>query len=81
MLSQTRAERQMQAAIGSKIKKRCHVSVNRGAKEILPFARIIFENSVDMAADLAKWLDLDEAMIEYLAGNKRQTKAILKKLS
>jgi len=81
MLSQTRAERQMKAAIGLKIKRRCHVSVNRGAKEILPFVRIIFENSVNMAADLAKSLDLDEAMIEYLSGTKRQTKAILKKLS
>jgi replication factor C large subunit len=80
-LSQTRAERQMQAAIGLKIKKHCHVSVKRGAKEILPFTRIIFESDVDMAAGLAKWLDLDEGMIEYLSGNKRQTKAILKKMS
>ncbi len=79
-LSQTRAERQMQAAIGLKIKKRCHVSANRGAREILPFTRIIFESDVNMAADLAKWLDLDEGMIEYLSGNKRQTKAILKKM-
>jgi len=31
-----------------------------------------------MAAGLTKWLDLDETMIEYLAGTKRQTKSILK---
>lgn len=80
-LSQTRAERQMQAAIGLKIKRRCHVSARRGAKEILPYMRIIFESNANMAAGLVKWLDLDEAMIEYMAGNKRQTKAILKKLS
>jgi len=81
MLSKTRAERQMQTAIGLKIKKRCHISANRATKEILPYLRIIFENNAEMAADLTKWLDLDEAMIEYLAGIKRQTKAIIKNLS
>jgi len=34
-----------------------------------------------MAAGLTKWLDLDEAIIEYLAGTKKQTKAIMKNLS
>jgi hypothetical protein len=34
-----------------------------------------------MATGLAKWLDLDEAMIEYLAGTKKQTKAIMKNLA
>jgi len=77
MLSKTRSERQMQAQIGLKIKKRCHISANRARKEILPYLRIIFENNAEMARGLTKWLDLDEAMIEYLAGGKRQTKAII----
>jgi replication factor C large subunit len=77
-LSQTRAERQMQKEIGFKIKKRCHISANRAKKEILPYLRIIFENNAEMAAGLVKYLDLDETVIEYLAGGKRQTKAILK---
>jgi len=77
-LSQTRAERQMQSAIGFKIKRRCHISANGGKKEILPYLRIIFESNAEMAAGLMKWLDLDEGMIEYLAGTKRQLKAILK---
>lgn len=68
----------MQAAIGSKIKKKCHVSVRRAVKEILPYLHIIFENNPQMAAGLTKWLDLDEGMIESLAGGKKQTKAILK---
>jgi len=78
LLSQTRAERQMQAEISLKIKRRCHISANRAAKEILPYLRIIFENDAKMATGLVKWLDLDEGMIEYLAGAKRQVKAILK---
>jgi hypothetical protein len=77
-LSQTRAERQMQAAIGLKIKKRCHISANRAKKEILPYLRIVFENDAKMAVGLVKWFDLDEAMTGYLAGTKKQTKAILK---
>jgi len=81
VLSRTRAERQLQAQIGLKIKKRCHISANRATKEILPYLRIIFENNAEMAADLTKWLDLDETMIEYLAGTKRQVKAIMKNLS
>jgi replication factor C large subunit len=80
-LSQTRAERQMQSAIGFKIKKRCHISAKKATKEILPYLHIIFESNVEMATGLTKWLDLDEAMIEYLAGGKRQTKAIIKNLS
>jgi hypothetical protein len=68
----------MKREIGSKVKRRCHISANRAGKEILPYLRIIFENNAEMAAGLTKWLDLDEAMIEYLAGGKRQTKAILK---
>lgn len=81
MLSKTRAERQMQSAIGSKIKKRCHISATRAKKEILPYVRIIFEDNAQNAAQMAKWLDLDEAMIEYLAASKKQTKAITKNLS
>jgi len=34
-----------------------------------------------MTAGLTKWLDLDEAMMEYLAGGKKQTKTIIKNLS
>jgi len=68
----------MQGQLGLKIKRRCHISAKRATKEILPYLRIIFENDVKMAAGLVKWFDLDEAMIEYLAGTKKQTKAILK---
>jgi len=78
MLSKTRSERQMQREIGLKIKRRCHISARGATKEILPYLRIIFEEDAEMAAGLVKWLDLDEAMIEYLAGTKKQAKAVLK---
>jgi len=81
MLSRTRSERQMRGEIGLKIKKRCHISANRATKEILPYLRIIFESNTEVAAGLTRWLDLDEAMIEYLAGTKKQTRAIIKNLT
>jgi replication factor C large subunit len=80
-LSRTKGERKLQSAIGVKIRRKCHISSKRAVKEILPYARIIFESNSEMAAGIAKWLDLDETMIEYLAGNKKQTKAIIAKQS
>ena len=56
------------------------MSATRSVKEILPYLKIIFENNPEMAAGLSKWLDLDENMIEYLAGNKKQTKTIVAKI-
>jgi len=76
-LSRTKAERELQSAIGMKIRRKCHVSSMRAVKEVLPYVRIIFESNPEMAAGIAKWLDLDETMIDYLAGNKKQTKAII----
>jgi replication factor C large subunit len=80
MLSRTKGERALQFSIGMKIWKRCHISATRSSKEVLPYLKIIFENNPEMAAGLSSWLDLDEDMIEYLAGNKKQTKTILAKL-
>ena len=80
MLSRTKGERALQFNIGMKIWKRCHISATRSSKEVIPYLKIIFENNPEMAAGLSSWLDLDEDMIEYLAGNKKQTKTILAKL-
>jgi replication factor C large subunit len=81
MLSRSKAERAMQLSIGHKIKRRSHISANRASKEILPFLKIIFENNADMAAGLAKWLDLDAEMVEHLAGSKEKAENIVKLLS
>jgi replication factor C large subunit len=78
MLSRSKAERAMQLNIGYKIKRKCHISANRASKEVLPYLKIIFKNNADMAAGLAKWLDLDSEMIEYLAGSKEKAEALSK---
>jgi replication factor C large subunit len=81
LLSRTKGERALQTSIGMKIRKRCHISAMRSSKEVMPYLKIIFENNPEMAAGLSNWLDLDEDMIEYLAGNKKQTKTIIAKLA
>ncbi|NWG10612.1 replication factor C large subunit [Candidatus Bathyarchaeota archaeon] len=81
MLSRSKAERATQLNIGHKIKRKCHISAYRASKEILPYLKIIFKNNVDMAVGIAKWLDLDPEMIEYMTENKEKTEAIVKQLS
>ena len=81
MLSKSKEERAMQLEIGRKIKRRCHISATRASKEVLPYLRIIFKNNMEMAAGLAKWLDLSPEMIEYLAENREKAEAINKLLS
>jgi replication factor C large subunit len=81
MLSRSKAERAVQLNIGFKIKRRCHVSANRASKEILPYLKIIFTNNPKMAAGIAKWLDLNDEMVEYLAESKKSTEAITKMLT
>ena len=70
-LSRSKSERAMQLNIGYKIKRKCHISAVRASKEFLPYLRIIFQNNAAMAAGIAKWLDLDVEMVEYLAGSEK----------
>ncbi len=81
MLSRSKAERAMKLNIGFKIKRKCHISAVRAAKEVIPYLRIIFKNDMEMAAGLAKWLDLDQEMVEYLVGSEEKAEAITKLLS
>jgi len=78
MLSRSKAERAMRLSIGAKIKRKNHISAVRASKEIVPYLKIIFKNNEDMAAGLAKWLDLDEEMVEYLGGSEEKAIAIIK---
>ncbi|MEM4703533.1 MAG: replication factor C large subunit [Candidatus Bathyarchaeia archaeon] len=80
MLSKSRAERATALSIGHKIKRRCHVSAFRASKEIVPYIKIIFKNNVEMAAGLAKWLDLDAEMILHLAESEEKAEEITKLL-
>jgi replication factor C large subunit len=76
MLSRSKAERAMQSRIGFKIRRKCHISAARAPKEVLPYLKIIFKNNVQMAAGIAKWLDLDAEMVEYIVGNKAKAGTI-----
>jgi replication factor C large subunit len=78
MLSRSKAERAVQLRIGVKIKRRCHMSAVRASKDVLPYLKIIFKNNAEMTAGLAKWLDLDQEMVEYIAGNEEKTKEIVR---
>ncbi|MBS7608803.1 MAG: replication factor C large subunit [Candidatus Bathyarchaeia archaeon] len=79
-LSKSKEERSIQLEIGKKIKRKCHISATRASKEILPYLRIIFKNNVEMAAGIAKWLDLTPEMVEYVAESKEKAAAINKLL-
>ena len=81
MLSRSKAKRVMRKKIGLKIRRKCHISANRASNEVLPYLRIIFKNNVPMAARIAKWLDLDAEMVEYIAESKPKTGKITKFLS
>jgi len=81
MLSRSKAERAMQLSIGFKIRRKCHISAARASKEVLPYLKIIFKNNADMAAGIAKWLDLDAGMVEYLVGSKEKAETIVALLS
>ncbi len=76
MLSRSKAERAMQLSIGKKIRRRCHVSAVRGSKDILPYLEVIFRHDAEMGAGLSKWLDLDEEMVQYVAGTETKARAI-----
>jgi replication factor C large subunit len=76
MLSRSKAERAMQSRIGFKIRRKCHISAARASKEVLPYLKIIFKNNTNMAAGIAKWLNLDADMVAYLVGNKEKAKTI-----
>ncbi|MCS7096272.1 MAG: replication factor C large subunit [Nitrososphaerota archaeon] len=75
-LSKSKEERVMQMEIGRKIRRKCHISAARAAKEVLPYLRIIFKNNAKMAAGIAKWLDLTPEMIYYIAEDEAKTEEI-----
>jgi len=79
-LSRSRADRAMRLSIGQKIKRRNHISAFRASKEVVPYLRIIFKNNEEMAAGIARWLDLNSEMVAYLVGSEEKAESILKQL-
>lgn len=80
-LSRSKAERALQLDVGAKIKPKFHMSAKRSLTEVLPFIRLIFKSNPQKAADIARWLDLNEEMITYLAGTEEKAKAIISLLA
>ncbi len=78
MLSRSKAERAMRLRIGTKIKRKNHISAMRASREFIPYLKIIFRNNVNMGAGLARWLDLDSEMVAYLAGDEEKAEAIIR---
>jgi replication factor C large subunit len=78
MLSRSRAERAMKMSIGAKVKHKNHISAKRASKEVIPFLKIMFNNNAEIAAGMAKWLDLSQEMVEYLVDNEEKAEAIVK---
>lgn len=81
MLSRSRFERAAKLSIGQKVKRKCHISARRATREFIPYLRIIFKNNSEMAAGIAKWLDLDVEMIGNLVEDKNKAEAIAKLLT
>lgn len=77
LLSRTRRLRSLRARIGAKIGAKSHISSIRALKHYLPYVRFIFENSEQEAARMAKWLELDEEAVGYLAGDEKKSTRIL----
>jgi len=76
LMSRTRRVRGVQARVGAKIGKRCHVSSISAVKYYLPYLRIIFENDYEAAAGLSRYFGFDEEDIAYLAGDESSTRKI-----
>jgi len=76
LMSRTRRIRGIQARVGSKIGRRCHISSRSAVKYYLPYLRIIFENNYEAAAGLSRYFGFDEEDISYLAGDENSTRKI-----
>jgi replication factor C large subunit len=69
-MSQSRANREMLTTIGLKIGRKCHMSSNRAAKEVIPYLRVIFQTNEEEKNGLTRWFDLDEDMVNYLLATR-----------
>jgi len=66
LLSSTKKSRGLLSKIGAKIGEKCHVSSRVAVREVLPYLRVIFQNDRRAAEGLARWLELDRPMMQYI---------------
>jgi len=69
-MSRSKAERDVLKAISLRIGRRCHISANRAARDVIPFLRVIFQNDPKMRDGLARWFGLDEEMVNFLSSEE-----------
>jgi len=70
-LSSTRHLRALRSSIAEKVARACHESRRRATHDYLPYLRVIFEADRGASARIAKYLDLDQEAIAYLAGEAK----------
>ncbi|MCS7097023.1 MAG: replication factor C large subunit [Candidatus Methanomethylicia archaeon] len=76
VLQKTMKTREIMNNIAKSIAKNCHVSSKTAIADYIPILKIIFNNNVEMAAGIAKWLDLDDDMIAFLAESPDKSEKI-----
>ena len=64
-LSRTKSVRALKARLCGAVAEKCHVSSVLAASEYLPFLKVIFESSPEMASKIALWLDLDDDVVGF----------------
>jgi len=69
-MSRSKEEREMLREIGLRIGRRCHISADKAAKDVIPFLKVIFQNDPEMKKGLARWFGLNEDMVRFLSGEK-----------
>jgi len=66
LLSRTRKTRSLEAEIGKRIGRRCHISSRRAVSHYLPYVRYILEKNRTAGEKLVEWLGPSEEGMEYL---------------
>ena len=77
LLSRTKESRQIRDRVLERIARKTHISRRGAALEYLPYIRAIFHANPQMGAGIARWLELNEEMIEYIAGDKEVARRVI----
>ena len=77
LLSRTKEARQIRDRVLERIARKTHISKRGAALEYLPYIRAIFHANPKMGAGIAKWLELNEEMVKYIAGDKEVAKRVI----
>jgi replication factor C large subunit len=65
-------ENNLKVEIGRKISMRCHISTAGAIQYFIPYIKQIFKNNRGEAERIARWLDLDDGMVNYLSGRRSE---------